>query len=216
MQAGDRVRVSRTRGMWSREPGQIGQTGVVVRARQNRGRSFVEVRPLDGRITGTAYGWPPRDGHRHSRERIEGSVRHNERTRTCPRDVGAAERGQELASNAMKQIVDGNNAMGARPDGWWRDRPAAMRRLVEDLGAREELRGATVVFDGRGRDRRVGGVDVAHAHPLSADDWIVRRAAAASERVRVWTSDAALRARVEAYGHETRGAGALVGRGRSR
>jgi hypothetical protein len=27
-------------------------------------------------------------------------------------------------------VIDGNNVMGARPDGWWRDRPAAARRLL--------------------------------------------------------------------------------------
>ncbi len=27
-------------------------------------------------------------------------------------------------------IVDGNNVMGALADGWWRDRPAAVRRLL--------------------------------------------------------------------------------------
>ena len=30
-------------------------------------------------------------------------------------------------------IVDGNNVMGSRPDGWWRDRRGAQRRLVERL-----------------------------------------------------------------------------------
>ena len=31
-------------------------------------------------------------------------------------------------------IVDGNNVMGSRPDGWWRDRAGAARRLVGGLG----------------------------------------------------------------------------------
>lgn len=30
-------------------------------------------------------------------------------------------------------IVDGNNVMGTTPDGWWRDRPAAVRRLLARL-----------------------------------------------------------------------------------
>jgi predicted RNA-binding protein with PIN domain len=30
-------------------------------------------------------------------------------------------------------IVDGNNVIGARADGWWRDRPAAAPRLLERL-----------------------------------------------------------------------------------
>ena len=32
-------------------------------------------------------------------------------------------------------VVDGNNVMGSRPDGWWKDRAGATRRLVERLGA---------------------------------------------------------------------------------
>ena len=40
------------------------------------------------------------------------------------------------------------NVIGSRPDGWWRDRRAAMRRLVADLrGALGEP--VTVVLDGR-------------------------------------------------------------------
>ena len=30
-------------------------------------------------------------------------------------------------------IVDGNNVVGARADGWWRDRPGAVRRLFDRL-----------------------------------------------------------------------------------
>ena len=32
-------------------------------------------------------------------------------------------------------IVDGANVMGSRPDGWWRDRAAAARRLQERCSA---------------------------------------------------------------------------------
>jgi len=32
-------------------------------------------------------------------------------------------------------LVDGMNVIGSRPDGWWRDRTAAMRRLTGDLDA---------------------------------------------------------------------------------
>ncbi|MEP6954214.1 MAG: NYN domain-containing protein, partial [Solirubrobacteraceae bacterium] len=54
-------------------------------------------------------------------------------------------------------VVDGNNVVGSRPDGWWRDRAAAKRRLVERL---ERFAAAhdvpvTVIFDGRATD--VGG-----------------------------------------------------------
>jgi hypothetical protein len=32
-------------------------------------------------------------------------------------------------------IVDAANVMGSRPDGWWRDRPAAAVRLADQLAA---------------------------------------------------------------------------------
>ncbi len=47
-------------------------------------------------------------------------------------------------------IVDGMNVIGSRPTGWWRDRPRAMRELVDELGsfAAAENDEVTVVFDG--------------------------------------------------------------------
>ncbi len=50
----------------------------------------------------------------------------------------------------MHWVVDGMNLIGSRPDGWWRDRAGARRRLVAELaplvGPDVEV---TVVFDGR-------------------------------------------------------------------
>ena len=48
-------------------------------------------------------------------------------------------------------FVDGNNVMGSRPDGWWRDRAGAARRLVaEIIPLALDHRGAwTIVFDGQ-------------------------------------------------------------------
>lgn len=46
-------------------------------------------------------------------------------------------------------VVDGNNVIGARPDGWWRDRRGASRRLVERLQCygRTTAIGIVVFFD---------------------------------------------------------------------
>ncbi|HEY2996984.1 MAG TPA: hypothetical protein VGJ43_00350, partial [Acidimicrobiales bacterium] len=45
-------------------------------------------------------------------------------------------------------VVDGNNVIGAVPDGWWRDRPAAVRRLLGRLRCQAAAAGAraTVVL----------------------------------------------------------------------
>src|SRR3712207_6043679 len=94
----------------------------------------------------------------------------------------------------MPWIVDGNNVMGSRPDGWWRDRPAAMQRLLDDLAGTEAL----VVFDGRDRPLEPPpGITVAFA-PV-ADDEIAARARPGDTVV---TSDAGLAERVRAAGAE--------------
>ena len=48
-------------------------------------------------------------------------------------------------------LIDGMNLIGARPDGWWKDRGQAMRLLAWELRAFAEETGEqlTVVFDGR-------------------------------------------------------------------
>jgi predicted RNA-binding protein with PIN domain len=56
----------------------------------------------------------------------------------------------------MRWLVDGMNVVGSSPDGCWRDRRAAMRRLAESLAAfaAETDEPLTVVFDGRPFDLR--------------------------------------------------------------
>ena len=44
-------------------------------------------------------------------------------------------------------IVDGMKVIGSRPTGLWRDRPRAMRELVDELSTFGEP--VTVVFDGK-------------------------------------------------------------------
>ena len=108
----------------------------------------------------------------------------------------------------MRWIVDGMNVIGSRPDGWWRDRHAAMVRLVGLLErwAAEAGEDVTVVFEQPPRPPiRSTVIEVAHARrprPNSADDEIVRRIAAGGDAsdVRVVTSDGWLADQVRAAG----------------
>ena len=125
-------------------------------------------------------------------------------------------------------FVDGNNVMGSRPDGWWRDRAAAQRRLIADIeaAARDSGREWTVVFDGAPPSRVRGeesaspeGVRVEHARRKgadAADDRIVELLAALPEGTDavVYTSDRRLRERAVALGARVEGAGALLRRAR--
>src|SRR4051794_14629107 len=106
------------------------------------------------------------------------------------------------------------NVVGARPDGWWRDRPAAMARLTAalDAFARESGEPVTVVFDGRPHDLGAERVDVRFASrrgPNAADDDIAALVAADADpaSLRVVTSDATLADRVAAAGAHVVGAG---------
>jgi len=114
-------------------------------------------------------------------------------------------------------LVDGNNVMGSRPDGWWRDRAAAGARLAEEIavwarGAGEEV---VVVFDGRPFPHAAERIEVAWAEragPDAADDVIAARVAAHADAAAlvVVTSDAGLAARVRASGATVEGAGKFL------
>jgi predicted RNA-binding protein with PIN domain len=108
-------------------------------------------------------------------------------------------------------LVDGMNVIGSRPTGWWRDRPRAMRELVEELGRLDEP--VTVVFDGRPIEIEArGDVEVMFASrrgPGAADDDIAALVAGAGEPLRVVTSDGELAERVRRSGAEVVGAGAF-------
>jgi predicted RNA-binding protein with PIN domain len=108
----------------------------------------------------------------------------------------------------VRWLVDGMNVIGTRPDGWWRDRHAAMVRLV-DLLERFAAAGdndVTVVFEQRPRPPISSSVvDVAHApRPRrdAADFEIARRVAEDPEptAILVVTSDHWLADRVRAAG----------------
>ena len=108
----------------------------------------------------------------------------------------------------MCWIVDGMNVIGTRPDAWWRDRHAAMVRLVNMLEqwAASDGEHVTVVFEQPPRPPiRSTVIEIAHApraRPDSADDEIVRliRERAEPATVRVVTSDRWLVDRVHATG----------------
>ncbi len=55
----------------------------------------------------------------------------------------------------MRWLVDGMNVIGTRPDRWWRDRDAAMLRLVDQLErwAASEGEDVIVVFERPPRPR---------------------------------------------------------------
>jgi len=97
----------------------------------------------------------------------------------------------------LRWLVDGMNVIGTRPDQWWRDRDAAMLRLVDQLErwAASEGEDVTVVFErAPSPPIRSTVIDVAHAPKPkrdAADDEIVRRLRADPDvhAVRVVTSD---------------------------
>jgi predicted RNA-binding protein with PIN domain len=120
-------------------------------------------------------------------------------------------------------IVDGNNVIGSRPDGWWRDRPGASRRLVAALQAlaRQRDERVAVVLDGRPlADLPEGvhdGVLVAYATRAgrdAADDRIAEEVARDGDPASlvVVTSDRGLAERVLAAGATVEGAGTLLAR----
>lgn len=108
----------------------------------------------------------------------------------------------------MRWLIDGMNVIGTRPDAWWRDRHAAMVRLVYLLENWAAASGedVTVVFEQPPKPPISSTViEVAHApRPRrdSADDEIVRRLRADAQpgAVRVVTSDVWLSDRVHAAG----------------
>lgn len=102
-------------------------------------------------------------------------------------------------------VVDGANVVGSRPDGWWKDRAGAARRLhesllVADLPYDEVVLVLEGAAKGGVRPGRDGHVRVVHA-PKDGDATIVAECRAASskgDQVRVVTADRMLGARTGA------------------
>ena len=121
--------------------------------------------------------------------------------------------------------MDGNNVVGASGGRWWRDRPAAVRRLLVRLVCFADRSGERVelVLDVAQDDLPEGvhdGVVVRYATRRgrdAADDRIRERVAELMGRadvgpIEVVTSDRALRDDVRALGASVVGAGTFVGR----
>ena len=107
-------------------------------------------------------------------------------------------------------VVDGANVVGSRPNGWWRDRAGAARRLHRSLAAADpvELDADLVVLVLEGAARagqpagREGWVETIHAQG-SGDDLIadeVRARHGEGHDVVVVTADRQLRGRVSEAG----------------
>jgi predicted RNA-binding protein with PIN domain/nicotinic acid mononucleotide adenylyltransferase len=121
------------------------------------------------------------------------------------------------ASMPRRLVVDGNNVFGNRPDGWWRDRDGAARRLVSELQSLAARTGdhITVVFDSRPlaslEEGDHDGVEVLYARRPgrdAGDDRIVETVQndADPEALVVVTSDRALARRVRDLGARVEGA----------
>jgi hypothetical protein len=107
-------------------------------------------------------------------------------------------------------IVDSANVVGSVPDGWWRDRAGAARRLRDALASRDGSRlpgDVVLVVEGAARGvEPISGVQV-EAAPRSGDDAIVElvRSASGERPVTVVTADRGLRERVRALGADVLG-----------
>lgn len=110
----------------------------------------------------------------------------------------------------VRLIVDAMNVVGSRPTGWWRDRPGALRDLLNRVQRFVATTGheAVVVLDVAPSDLGEGthdGVRVVHARRAgrnAADDRIAELVGEDPEpsTLRVVSSDRELRRRVRAMG----------------
>ena len=130
------------------------------------------------------------------------------------------------STDSMTQVahsrvfVDGNNVMGSRPDGWWRDRTEAASRLVAEIIPLALGHGGiwTIVFDGQDPPAMplppacLTVIHTGHGRRNGADDRIVELVDTLPNWAAslVYTSDAKLRTRVEALGTQVVGSGTLL------
>jgi hypothetical protein len=107
----------------------------------------------------------------------------------------------------VRWLVDGMNVIGSRPDGWWKDRDAAMARLVGQLELMASVEDEIAVVFERAPEPAPDHADVSVLHalrpgPNAADDEIVRilETSADPAATTVVTSDRVLAERVRALG----------------
>jgi predicted RNA-binding protein with PIN domain len=123
--------------------------------------------------------------------------------------------------NPRRLVVDGMNVIGSRPDGWWRDRDGAVRKLLTRLQELASTSGddATLVLDGRPLtdvpEGDHGGVHVRYATRggrNAADDRIVELVGddADPASITVVTSDRELAQRLRDLGAGVVGARTLL------
>lgn len=139
--------------------------------------------------------------------------------------------GAEAVRETPLLVVDAANVLGSVPDGWWRDRRAAVLRLRDALDGlcAEGLSGATpdwarrpplevvLVVEGRARGIESSETVRVVSAPAVGDDSVVevvRRDAAGGRRCLVVTADRGLRARVEELGAQVSGPSVLLDRRR--
>ena len=110
-------------------------------------------------------------------------------------------------------VVDAANVIGSRPDGWWRDRPGAARRLLTKLAVLQQHLEDTDIIVPQGAARAaVSGPDAPDTGELSVvlapgsgDDTIAAITAESTAQpntpeVTVVTADRGLRQRIEPTG----------------
>ncbi|MGW9306433.1 NUDIX hydrolase [Saccharomonospora azurea] len=177
-----------------------------------------EVRPRVANCESAALRWVPPDD-------VESYELHGEFAEAWPAL-------REQLDRRLTVVVDAANVVGARPDGWWRDRAAAATRLRDRLahlasagvpaprlGLGLDARWRwwpRIVLVTEGRARGIGavdGVDVVEA-PGEGDDTVVTtvaeaRASGPRDHVVVATADRELRRRVAEYGVTFVGPGEL-------